>query len=297
MFKMKEYPSDILPLYSQGYSLARFFIHQGGKPKFVEYVGEGMRTTNWTAATQKFYGFKSLSDLQLTWVEWVRQGSPLLPSGGVPATLLASSQAASATADVAATTAAAPRNMAGTQLASLTQQPRSRVPDGALASWQTTQSQNARVFAQADQNEMPPLPPNYIPSTAQPNQLAGGADYSRVSRPVSEGWYARRRDQAKAAQAAPAANSSDGSPTAGPTAPTTASSAPQTSPAPQNQQARSSPHVIEAQPLNAAANQTAPAAKSGSNVVLEWTRPADQPFVSRSELTGVAVNDSATLLR
>src|SRR3954470_7273358 len=70
MFQMKEYPPDILPLYSQGFSLARFFIEQGGKPKFVEYVGEGMRTNNWPATTQKYYGFNNLSDLQLTWVEW-----------------------------------------------------------------------------------------------------------------------------------------------------------------------------------------------------------------------------------
>jgi hypothetical protein len=36
MFAMKEYPQDILPLYSQGYSLARWLIAQGGKPKFVQ---------------------------------------------------------------------------------------------------------------------------------------------------------------------------------------------------------------------------------------------------------------------
>jgi hypothetical protein len=76
MFAMKEYPPDILPLYSQGYSLARYLIQQGGKRKFVNYVGEGMQTNNWTAATKKHYGFTSLSDLQVTWVDWVRSGSP-----------------------------------------------------------------------------------------------------------------------------------------------------------------------------------------------------------------------------
>ena len=76
MFAMTEYPRDILPLYSQGYSLTRFFIQQGGKRKFVEYVGEGMRTNNWTAATRKYYGFNSLSDLQVTWVEL---GAPRQP--------------------------------------------------------------------------------------------------------------------------------------------------------------------------------------------------------------------------
>ncbi len=31
MFVMEQYPEDILPLYAQGYSLARFFIQQGGR--------------------------------------------------------------------------------------------------------------------------------------------------------------------------------------------------------------------------------------------------------------------------
>ena len=79
MFAMKEYPADILPLYSQGYSLARWLIAQGGKPKFVQYVGEGMNTNNWTVATQRHYGFKSLSELQVTWLSWVQAGSPAQP--------------------------------------------------------------------------------------------------------------------------------------------------------------------------------------------------------------------------
>lgn len=78
MFAMTEYPADILPLYSQGFSLARFLIAQGGKRKFVEYVGEGMRLNNWTAATKKHYGFASLSELQVTWLDWVRQGCPAI---------------------------------------------------------------------------------------------------------------------------------------------------------------------------------------------------------------------------
>lgn len=79
MFAMTEYPSDVLPLYSQGYSLARYFIAQGGKRKFIDYVGDGMKWNNWTRATQQHYGYSSLSDLQVQWLDWVRQGSPALP--------------------------------------------------------------------------------------------------------------------------------------------------------------------------------------------------------------------------
>lgn len=108
MFAMTEYPSDVLPLYSQGYSLARFLIAQGGKRKFVDYVGDGMKMKNWTAATKKHYGFESLSELQLTWVEWVRNGSQEqkasewagVKQGGTPATSVASNRDTNARANV-----------------------------------------------------------------------------------------------------------------------------------------------------------------------------------------------------
>ncbi|MBM4093624.1 MAG: hypothetical protein FJ276_30085 [Planctomycetes bacterium] len=75
LFAMKDYPADIMPLYSQGYSLARFLIAQGGRQKYVQYVSDGTKGNNWTAATHKHYGFRSLSELQITWLDWVRDGS------------------------------------------------------------------------------------------------------------------------------------------------------------------------------------------------------------------------------
>ena len=76
MFAMTDYPQDILPLYAQGYSLARFLMDQKGKREFLAYVGEGMSSENWPAATNKHYGYKNLAVLQDTWLNWVRQGSP-----------------------------------------------------------------------------------------------------------------------------------------------------------------------------------------------------------------------------
>jgi hypothetical protein len=83
MFAMKQYPPEMLPLYAQGYSVARYLIEQGGRPKFVEFVGEGLQTNNWDAAIRNHYGFKDLSELQLTWVDWVADGSPPLQEGQV----------------------------------------------------------------------------------------------------------------------------------------------------------------------------------------------------------------------
>ena len=76
MFGMSEYPADILPLYAQGYSVARFLIGMGGKQKFINYIGDGMRMNHWTGATKKHYGFSNLGQLQLTWQDWVRRGCP-----------------------------------------------------------------------------------------------------------------------------------------------------------------------------------------------------------------------------
>ena len=82
MFTMRNYPHDILPLYAQGYSLAKFLILQKGKRHFVDYVGKGLQNetkshalTAWNRATAASYDYKDLSDLQLAWLDWVRKGS------------------------------------------------------------------------------------------------------------------------------------------------------------------------------------------------------------------------------
>jgi len=78
MFAMREYPRDVMPLYSQGFSLARFLIAQGGKRKFLNYIGDGMHDENWTRATKQHYGFENLLALQNGWLGWVKQGSPAI---------------------------------------------------------------------------------------------------------------------------------------------------------------------------------------------------------------------------
>ncbi len=82
MFAMKQYPRDILPLYAQGYSLAKYLIMQRGHRHFVNFVGEGMEqevpgqeSQTWNQVTKKYYGFNDLSDLQVRWLLWVKKGS------------------------------------------------------------------------------------------------------------------------------------------------------------------------------------------------------------------------------
>lgn len=75
MFRMMEYPHDMLPLYAQGFSVANYLIMHEGKRHFVDFIESGLGNHDWDRAVKEFYGYDDLSDLQLTWNDWVRQGS------------------------------------------------------------------------------------------------------------------------------------------------------------------------------------------------------------------------------
>jgi hypothetical protein len=84
MFAMKDYPRDVLPLYSQGFSLARYLVAQGGKRKFLDFIADGLRDENWTRAIRQHYGVNNLAELQNKWLDWVRQGSPQIDTPETP---------------------------------------------------------------------------------------------------------------------------------------------------------------------------------------------------------------------
>ena len=79
MFAMTEYPADIMPLYAQGHSLAEFLIRIGGRRKYVEFVGDGLKSDDWPSAVARHYGIQGLGKLQNTWLAWVERGYPALP--------------------------------------------------------------------------------------------------------------------------------------------------------------------------------------------------------------------------
>lgn len=187
MFAMTEYPPDVMPLYSQGFSLARYLIAQGGKRKFVDYIGEGMRTSNWPDATRRYYGYRDLSDLQLTWLEWVRQGSPELTAQERDSAIAADD--------------------------SRTPEVRLQSPDESSSQDRSLKSASAPASPIAPAAALAPVPQSTYSDIAgdEPERLADASDARPLaeafpvapsandSAPAEDGsWYAQTRDAAKA---------------------------------------------------------------------------------------------------
>jgi hypothetical protein len=258
MFAMRDYPRNMLPLYAQGYSLARFLIAQGGERKFVDYVRDGMQQASWTSATQRYYGFASLSELQSAWLEWVRQGSPPLsrPSMLDPNQQLADSDPTSIDAQLARTRGGQP----------VATQP------------------------------MPPPTPSSFAAPSAPQESA------QVARPPSGGWYKRQRTQpaampGRSGLAEDLARDEGGVGSAPRSTPTVSrGQEPDTFPPPEYQGNAAGPpaglfddedeRLVPLEPRRSAdaladdrrAGQNAPGLRL---VLLEWTRPKDQPWSGR----------------
>ncbi len=82
MFTMRQYPPDMLPLYAQAYSVARYLILQRGHQHFIHFVESGLAGEHhgpplaaWDQATRQYYGHEDLSALQVAWLDWVAKGS------------------------------------------------------------------------------------------------------------------------------------------------------------------------------------------------------------------------------
>jgi hypothetical protein len=93
MFAMKDYPRDVMPLYSQGHSLAQMLIELRGRRAFLAFLADGMQDENWPRAVRAHYGHSNLLTLQNNWLDWVRQGRPRLGPASQPGTELASATA------------------------------------------------------------------------------------------------------------------------------------------------------------------------------------------------------------
>lgn len=68
------YWSDVSAFYSQSHSLVTFLVDQGSKSDFIRYAT--LAADDQTNAAREVYGYKDLSDLQVKWNQWVKDGFP-----------------------------------------------------------------------------------------------------------------------------------------------------------------------------------------------------------------------------
>jgi hypothetical protein len=71
LFIIEEYPKDLLGFYGQGYSISRFLIEIGGRPRFLRFVREGTGS-GWDTATRNQYGLANVRELDRAWRAWHR---------------------------------------------------------------------------------------------------------------------------------------------------------------------------------------------------------------------------------
>lgn len=76
LFGAKEYPQDIMPLYAEGHSLAKFLLNHADKRQFTGMLAAGLERGDWQSSIAEHYGHESLGELQKSWLSWVRAGSP-----------------------------------------------------------------------------------------------------------------------------------------------------------------------------------------------------------------------------
>lgn len=167
MFAMKEYPSDVMPLYAQGHSLAEWLIESRGRKEFLAFIADGMRDENWPRAVQAHYGYNNLLSLQTAWNEWVRSGRPQIGPATQPAVQVAST--APDTRKVAATPAgirlqSPDSRMATTPAAALTPitpiapvSPQKSTPTTAVTVASASQSVYAAASQRAENERLAPV--------------------------------------------------------------------------------------------------------------------------------------------
>src|SRR5262249_46617232 len=84
LFRMKEYPRQVMVLYAQGYSVTKYLVEKVDRPTFLNFVATGMQQ-GWDVACREYYGFKNVDDLEANWIDQLKKvarGDAVATSGG-----------------------------------------------------------------------------------------------------------------------------------------------------------------------------------------------------------------------
>jgi hypothetical protein len=71
LFVIEDYPKDLMSFYGQGYSISRFLIAMGGRPRFLRFIRDGLQN-GWDRATRVHYQLANVRELDRAWRSWHR---------------------------------------------------------------------------------------------------------------------------------------------------------------------------------------------------------------------------------
>ncbi len=71
LFVVEEYPKDLMGFYGQGYSISRFLVEMGGRPRFLRFVRDGLKD-GWDSSTREHYELSNVRELDRAWKSWHR---------------------------------------------------------------------------------------------------------------------------------------------------------------------------------------------------------------------------------
>jgi PAS domain-containing protein len=86
LFRMTDYPRDMIVVYAQGYSVTAFLVERGGggqigRAKFLQFLALGMQgndpryhgtVESWNEAVRRIYGWESVDALERAWLDSLR---------------------------------------------------------------------------------------------------------------------------------------------------------------------------------------------------------------------------------
>jgi RNA polymerase sigma factor (sigma-70 family) len=72
LLPLRDYPSDVVVLYAEGYSLTEFLVAQKGRPTFLDFVAQGQRD-GWDQAVRECYDYRSVEKLEQAWLAHVEK--------------------------------------------------------------------------------------------------------------------------------------------------------------------------------------------------------------------------------
>jgi len=72
LLSLREYPSDVMALYSEGYSLTDFLVGKRDRKTFLAFVKQGTEE-DWDTALKAHYGYDKVEDLEEAWFAHLSQ--------------------------------------------------------------------------------------------------------------------------------------------------------------------------------------------------------------------------------